>query len=271
MAVPPADDGELTVIDPAAESPTSRRGTPRTVLAIFFAVVVLAMLGVLGVRFGSADGSAGNRFSEVFGGGTASSDQDAARRDEVLKQATQFMLRLNTYGPGDLDEQLTMPDYAERVRAVITPKLAVGFQDNVTLAEQSVAKAGYARSAQVFSSGVETIDDSTATVLVAGVLDGSYPDAKKKDGRIEFEPQPFRVAVSLVRIEGSWLVDDFNPVVDPSTDTSGDTGFDGLSGDPTDPASSSPSTVPPTPKGTSTGGPTTDGKATSSPSQGVTP
>ncbi len=61
-------------------------------------------------------------------------------------------------------------------------------------------------------------------MLVAGVLTSSYPDpAPEADdaARVEFEPQPFRFKVMLVKTEGDWLVDDFSPVsseiIDPRT------------------------------------------------------
>ncbi len=215
MAVPPADDGQLIVTDEA-----QRRSSTLTTLAVASAVVIVSCLGVLTYRYvADTEGdSVGTRIEQLFGasGAGSSTRDDSAERELLLSQATQFMLRINTYGPGDLDADNQLPTYVERVHEVITPKFKVSFDENVTLAEQSVSQAGYARSAQIFSSGVESSDADSASVLVAGVINGTYPDPQKDDGRIEYEPQPFRVSVSLVRVDGTWLVDDFAPVTDGS-------------------------------------------------------
>ncbi len=234
MAVPPADDGTVAVVD------TSPRASSRlTILSAVLAVVIVACLGVLTYRYvADTEGSSvGNRVGQLFGADAADAvaPDDARARELLLSQANQFMLRINTYGPGDLDAANTLPTYTDRVHEVITDKFTASFDENVTLAEQTVAQAGYARSAQLFSSGVESMDEDSASVLVAGVINGSYPDPDKgsgKDGgRIEYEPQPFRVAVSLVLVDGTWLVDDFAPV----TDGTGDAGAtDGPAGLPTD-------------------------------------
>lgn len=212
MAVPPADDGQVAVVD------TSRPSSTLAILSLVLTLVVVACLGVLVVRYVSVtEGSSfGDRAQQLFGAGDAAESDDAAGREAVMNQADQFLLRVNTYGPGDLDDKDAMPEYAQRVRDVITPKFGVDFDKNVTLAEQSVSQAGYARSAELLSTGVDTITDDTATVLVAGVFSSSYPDSRRKTGRLAYPDQPFRVSVTLVKIEGTWLVDNFTPVTDPS-------------------------------------------------------
>lgn len=225
MVVPPADDGSLADIDttstPSADG--SRPSPALALLAVVFAVVLVACLTVLTVRYvKDTDGSSfAARSQQLFGVDDAPAADDTAGREAVMSQADQFMLRVNTYGPGDLDENDAMPTYAALVREVITPKFAVDFDKNVTLAEQSVAKAGYARSAKLLSTGVESIDADSATVLVAGIFSSSYPDSRRKTGRISYPDQPFRVAVSLVKIKGAWLVDDFTPVTDPTDPATG--------------------------------------------------
>ena len=142
---------------------------------------------------------------------------DAQReRDAVLRQTEQFVLRLNTYGPGDLDEQGHLTSYRDRVLEVMTSKFGSDFeQTGLPLAEQTVAQTGYGRSAEVFGSGVDTVDDDAATVIVAGSLTGSYPDPKAPDDesrRTEAEPDVLRWSVDLVKVGGTWLVDDYTPV-----------------------------------------------------------
>ncbi len=233
MAVPRADDGSLT--------PTpSTSGSRLTFLSAGLALVVAACAVILLVHTVSSSDA------------TESRADDPAAREQVMNQANQFVLRVNTYGPEDLDEQNAMPEYAERVREVITAKFAVDFNESITFAEQTVAQAGYARDVEIFSSGVETIDADSASVLVAGALNGSYPDPQR-EGRIEYEPQPFRFQVSLVRTGDEWLVDDFFPLT-------------GELDEPAPEQTTVPSTTPrPTgqPSGTPTGSPSEHPRATS--------
>ena len=73
-----------------------------------------------------------------------------------------------------------------------------------------MAQAGVSRTAEVFSTGVATIDADSATALVAGTFTDSYPD---QPGELQpQEPVPFRIQVTLVKTDGEWLVDDFTPV-----------------------------------------------------------
>jgi hypothetical protein len=157
-------------------------------------------------------------------------EQDAlqSQRERVMAQAEQFMLRINTYGPDKLADDGTMPDYRKLVDEVITPKVAADFEKNAPLAEATVKQAGLARTAEVFSTGVSAIDSDSATALVAGSITQSYPKKPGSDQRVQTEPAPFRVQVSLVRIKGTWLVDDFQPLTgtdDQGTGSGTGTGF----------------------------------------------
>ena len=82
-----------------------------------------------------------------------------------------------------------------------------------------------ARRAEVFSAGVSSLDGDSARVLVSGSFVNSYPDTRQEDpeARVESEPAPFRVEVSLVRTDGEWLVDDFVPVTGVPAEQSGGT------------------------------------------------
>jgi Mce-associated membrane protein len=157
-----------------------------------------------------------------------------SERERVMAQAEQFMLRVNTYGP-DLLQGDTMPDYRKLVEEVITPKFAADFEENVPAAEQTVKEAGLARTCEVFSTGVSAIDADSATALVAGSFTNSYPKTAGSDERVETDPAPFRVQVSLVKIKGTWLVDDFTPLTGdaPTADPSASP-TDGSTPAPTD-------------------------------------
>lgn len=142
---------------------------------------------------------------------------DAQReRDAAIRQTEQFVLRLNTYGPDDLDGQGHLTAYRDRVLEVMSAKFGSDFEETgLSLAEQTVVQSGYGRTAEVYGVGVDSIDDDAATVIVAGSLTGSYPDPKAprdESRRTEDQPDVLRWVVDLVKVDGEWRVDDYTPV-----------------------------------------------------------
>jgi Mce-associated membrane protein len=198
MAVSPALDHrpEVTTdaVPPEASSPRAARFrlTLLGVLAVAF-VASLAWVAVL----------ASHR--------TGTDDHLQAEREAAMATTQQFVMRVNTYGPSLLDSQGQMPRYRSLVKEVITPKFAASFDQTVPVAEQSVKNYGLERTCAVFSTGVEVIDSDSAQVLVAGSISQSVKNRTGK--RVSAgEPAPFRLRVSLDRIDGRWLVDDYQPV-----------------------------------------------------------
>ena len=178
---------------PTTATPTHRAGFRTVLLAVLVALAVAAaglLAWVLLARGGDGD-------------------DVRSSREEVMAQTEQFMLRMGTYGPDLLDEQGAMPEYRERVKGVITDKFAASFDSEAGTAEQLVAQAGVDRTADVFATGVSSIDQDSARTLVAGTFSDSY---EVKGETVDQEPIPFRIEVSLVRVGGEWLVDDFDPV-----------------------------------------------------------
>jgi Mce-associated membrane protein len=204
MAISPAVDreSEVTAPVPAPEEPGSRAdGRFRVVLLGILVLALLASAGVLvwllAERRGEADGV-------------------QSQRDAVLRQTEQFVLRLNTYGPSDLDAQGHLTDYRKQVVAVITPKFAAAFEkDGLPIAEQVVAQAGYSRAVKVYGVGVQSMDGDSAKAIVAAGMTGSYPNPqhpKDDSKRVDSEPDILRWEVDLVRSGDAWLVDDYAPV-----------------------------------------------------------
>ena len=192
---------------PEARAPEEQSGAPR---ATRFRAVLLGVLAVALVVAGATAFHLGSsRHGWPFAGGPA--DRVETDREAVMAQTQQFVLRLNTYGPGLLDAQGEMPDYRRQVKAVITPKFAVSFDQSVAVAEQSVKNYGLRRTCAVFATGVELLDSDSAQVLVAGSFSQT---ARNKSGKEvpTGEPAPFRLRVSLDKIDGRWLVDDYQPV-----------------------------------------------------------
>ncbi len=200
MAVPPAPGDPAGVTSSDRDHP-SQAPAFRLVLLCVLVVLLLASLGT-GIWLVATRGA------EPVGieGGASEAQQE---RDAVMSQSRQFMLRFGTYGPDQLEGD-ELPEYRSLVREVITPKLEASFDRQVTAAEQLVSQAGVARTAEVFSTGVATLSDDSATALVAGAFTDAYPD--RKGDLQKQEPVPFRFQLTLVRSDGTWLVDDFTPV-----------------------------------------------------------
>jgi Mce-associated membrane protein len=203
MAISPAvDEDRAVTADPEAQRPANAPNrTFRLVVTVVLVLLLVAAAGCLVWLLAERRGAAA----------------DAQRqRDAALRETEQFVLRLNTYGPQDLDDQGHLTDYRDRVLEVMSAKFGSDFeQTGLPLAEQTVAQSGYGRTAEVFGAGVDTMDDDSATVIVAGSLTGSYPDPKApqdESKRRAAEPDVLRWSVDLAKVHGDWLVDDYTPV-----------------------------------------------------------
>lgn len=190
----------MTTVDPAPEDQPN--ATFRLVLLVVLLVVLAGSATLLGwLLLGSESGS---------------SDDAQAEREAVMSQTEQFVLRLNSYGPEQLDSSGRLTEYRDQVADVITPKFAADFEsEGLPIAEATVKDAGYARVAEVFGLGVESLDEDSATVIVAAGVTGSYPDPKAPEDesrRIDAQQDVLRWEVDLVRTDGEWLVDDYTPV-----------------------------------------------------------
>lgn len=222
MAVPPA----------ARRGPlTSRASAPvfRLVLAGVLTLLLVAGLVLVAVvvltRSSSADGNLAERVANVAQGRNEIQDE----RERVMDVASQFMLRVNTYGPDLLDDDGQMPEYRDLVSELITAKFRADFEEQVGTAEQTVAQAGLGRSSEVYAVGVSTLDSDSATALVAGQFTNSFPQDRDQE-RVDGAPAQFRVRVELVQVGGEWQVDAFAPVTGPATnptDPSGDPSTEG--------------------------------------------
>ena len=200
MVVPPAV-GALS----AETDDRPRSATFRLVLLAVLVALLLGSAGVLVWLLAERRGSSGDLQSE---------------RETVMSRTEQFVLRLNTYGPDDLDDQGHLGDYQDRVDEVISPKFGSDFESSgLPIAEQTVKQAGYGRTAEVFGVGVQSIDSDSAVAIVAAGLTGSYPDPDHPDDaakRVSGGEDVLRWEVDLVKTGGTWLVDDYTPVTGAS-------------------------------------------------------
>lgn len=137
----------------------------------------------------------------------------AAEREEVLAAGRTFVQRFNSYGPELLDDSGKMPEYAA-VGDLMSAKFRTVFEKNVGYAEQTVVETMIERIGKPYAVGIASLDADSAELLVAGVVEFSYPDPKDSEERVTFEPLRFRYQVSMVEIDGEWLVDDLDDLDD---------------------------------------------------------
>jgi Mce-associated membrane protein len=213
VAVSPAPDGQLAdaTTDSATSSPRTASRS-RSALLVAFVLVIVGCLVSLGILLFVLDESEGE-------GSSGSGPQ--AQREELMSQTQQFVLRVNSFGPEWLDEQNKMPRYAAGVSELMTAKFAASFEQSVVIPEQQVAQSGYGRSAEVFATGVASMDEDSATVLVGFVRTDSYPKPRDPDKRLKLPGNPERWAVELVHTEGEWLVDNYAVITEQPEGESG--------------------------------------------------
>jgi hypothetical protein len=122
--------------------------------------------------------------------------------DTERKQATavaeQFALRMDNVDGTDFD------GYIKGINELLTTKAKTENQKTFDAMKQSYSAAKVKGTGKVLVSGVSELDDDSATVLVAH--DASV---KTTQGNIEHH---YRWTVNLVKVNGEWRVDDFNPV-----------------------------------------------------------
>lgn len=186
MSITDTGAGFPTPADSGA-SPRSSAGFRRGLL-----VVLIALLLVAGGAFiWLAADRLGNEQSGL-----------QAEREQAMSVSEQFMLRLGNHDPSMLDDKGEMPEYRRLVEELATTKLWEQLKGtDVVAAETITDQAGLTRATSVFATGVQNIDDDSATVLLAGQVVDSYT---KQAGT---EPLAFRYAVQLQKVSGKWLVD----------------------------------------------------------------
>jgi Mce-associated membrane protein len=210
----------------------SARPSPRAKIAAIVAIAVIVVLGVgagLRVWLGSSGDPSPSSSADDRGngddrnGGASESNEvesssnapegpiaDDQARHAVTESATEFVTALNTYGPDGLDADDHLVEY-RKTADLMSDDFAAVFEENVPIAEQTVAELGVESVATVYGTGVSAIDESSAVALVGGTIELSYPS---DDSTVSSGPRRFRYVVSLVRGEDDWLVDDVDDLDD---------------------------------------------------------
>jgi Mce-associated membrane protein len=130
------------------------------------------------------------------------SDAPAAPADTQRKEAAavaeQFALRMDNVDSTKFDA------YVKSVNGMLTTKAKTKNSQIFDTMKQSYEAAKVKGTGKILATGLSDIDDDSATVLVAH--DSSVQTTQ---GNIEHH---YRWSVNLVKVSGTWLVDDFNPV-----------------------------------------------------------
>lgn len=148
------------------------------VVALVFAVVVTLV---------------GNAGSSAQG-----STQESAARKEVQRVASAFAMNVNTYSSAKID------GYTKRVRPLLTTKFEKSFSQAIEGIVSQMRSAKVRSKGEVLVTGVSTIDKDSATVLVVSDADVSTAAGSRA--------RHFRWKVDLVRQDGKWLVNGFQPI-----------------------------------------------------------
>ena len=187
-----AGGDDRTTEVPASGAPPQRALFRLVLLGVL--VVVLCRLGRPASRLLHRQTRRGREVGPTSG---LQADREAAMaHDPAVRAAGQHLrpVAARLAGP-DAEVPLAGQggDHAE-VRGVV--------RQSVPVAEQSVKNYGLDRTCAVFSTGVEVIDSDSAQVLVAGSISQTVKNRKGK--RVSTgEPSPFRLRVSLDKIDGT--------------------------------------------------------------------
>jgi len=196
------------------------------------ALVLLIVVCLATITFVVATRSAGDGLSErlrSLKNDEVPRSQTVAEREELLAVASEFVRRYYTYGSDMLDDDGNLSEYLT-LTELMTPKFGQVFTEQVELVERTVRDLDAGSEAEVHAVGVASQDSDSANVLVAGtlVLSASYAQPGDEPGgeegeapadgedpeRVSSGPQAVRLRLSLVKIDGEWLVDDFDDIDD---------------------------------------------------------
>jgi hypothetical protein len=127
-------------------------------------------------------------------------DDNGAERQRAAASnvASQFALRMDKVDGTDF------ASYIKGVNQLLTTKAKTKNEQTFSVLKQSYEAAKVKGSGKVLLTAVGDSDADSATVLV--VHDASVTTTQ---GNIEHH---YRWSVDVVKVNGSWLVDDFNPV-----------------------------------------------------------
>lgn len=127
----------------------------------------------------------------------AAEDLDADR-GEVVQAAEQFTVLANTFDAKNVDAMKS------QIMPLLTTKFRGSFEKTVDELLTQVSSLNLTSKGQVLQSAVASLDTDSARVLVVA-------DARAESD-LGARARHFRWQVDLVKVDGTWLVDNFSPV-----------------------------------------------------------
>jgi Mce-associated membrane protein len=149
--------------------------------ALLLALVAAVVVTVVGNQTSSA-------------GGTT---QESAAREDVQRVASSFAANVNTYSSDDIES------YRKRVAPLLTPRFEGQFSKFLDSLIAQMRSEQLRSKGEVLVTGVSSVDADSATVLVVSDADVSSVGGQRA--------RHFRWEVDLLRQDGRWLVNDFEP------------------------------------------------------------
>lgn len=128
----------------------------------------------------------------------AETDARKEARQEAVRAAERFTAQVNNYDTESIDR------YEKSIRPMLSTKFRGEFEKAMEDIVTSVKEVEMSSKGNVLASGVASVDQDSARVLVVADADvKTVIDTRKRH---------FRWQISLVKVSGDWLVDDFTPV-----------------------------------------------------------
>jgi len=180
-----------------ARGTTAREGAPSYVVSVVVVclLALIASAAVLAWSVLAADGADGDTTATD----AVAVEAYAQDRREVLELTQEFFVQANTFDSRDLT------DYKDRVNPMLTPEFADVFQQSVDELLAKLARTKLRSEADFRVAAIESMDQSSAEVLVAG--NGSTRSTLVD--RLYFP----RWRVSLVKGDSGWLVDNYEMLI----------------------------------------------------------
>ena len=170
--------------DPGARERPARTVGARTLRTVIAVLVVVLVLSLAGATWMWSKARAADERRQDKAAASAAASQFALRMDKV--DGTKF------------------DAYIKSINELLTTKAKADNSKVFDVMKQSYAAAKVKGSGKVLLTAVGDADDDSATILV--VHDASVTTTQ---GKIDHH---YRWTVSMVKVRGKWLVDDFNPV-----------------------------------------------------------
>jgi len=196
VVVAPADRRDDGVNHPNATAPAPASASPRFRLALAGVLALALVASVVWLAFAATGREGGD-------GADRGSD-----RETVMVRAKEWMTAFGSYSPEDLDDKNVLTAYRERVDPLIATGFTCGgvtFEEYASALDRQVAAQKFSMTSTVERTGVESLDDDSAVVILSGQVSGG------RNGK-PVQPRDFQMLVDLQKIDGSWQVAKCNDV-----------------------------------------------------------